>query len=125
MKQLSSTLLLITAIIGIASCTKEESAKPETKTPAIDFRTELKKSDWRYVSIEDWKFLDDTRIEAKSGTTTRIHTYNIINDSFILTTNYFGSVNTVPYPNLKLSNDTIYWRYSNIPNYNVFLIRKK
>lgn len=118
---------MLTVILGVTvtSCTKEETVQPQAKQAVIDFRAELIKSDWIYVSTEEWKFLDDTKIQSKSGTTTRIHTYNIINDSFILTTNYFGSVNTLPYPNLKLSNDTIYWRYSNVPNYNVFLIRKK
>lgn len=115
---------MLTVILGVTvtSCTKEEIVQPQAKQ-IIDFKAEFKKSNWRYASIEDWKVLDDTRIEAKSGTTTRIHTYNIINDSFILTTNYFGSVNTVPYPNLRLSNDTIYYKYTNSLE-NVFLIKK-
>lgn len=123
MKKLLNLLMLIT-VISITSCTKEEIVQPQKKQIVIDFKAEFKKSNWRYASIEDWKVLDDTKIEAKSSKTTRIHTYNIINDSFILTTNYFGSINTVPFPNLRLSNDTIYYKYTNSLE-NVFLIKKQ
>jgi hypothetical protein len=121
-------LFMLTVILGVTvtSCTKEETVQPQSKQTTIDFRSEFKKSDWIYVSTEEWKFLDDTKIQAKLNlTTVKTHTYNIINDSFILTTNYFGTVNTVSYPNLVLSNDTVYWKYSNVKNYSVFLIRKK
>lgn len=125
MKKLLNLLMLIT-VISITSCTKEETVQPQARQ-AIDFRAELIKSDWIYVSSEEWKFIDDNKIQATILNSSKIttHTYNIINDSFVVVRNYSGIYSTVSYPNLKLSNDTLYWRSYNSINYNAVLIRKK
>jgi cobalamin biosynthesis Co2+ chelatase CbiK len=125
-------LLLIFTILSIISCTKEETVQPQKKQIVTDFKTELRKSNWTHYSFlfgehEEWNFINDTTIQSTSNTTTRTYTYNIINDSFILKYKVTMGVSVggvvTPFANLKLSNDTVYWKYYNMNEYKVFLIK--
>lgn len=130
-------LLLIFTIFSVVSCTKEEPIKPQDQ---IDWNTELKKSEWIYYSWylrgqgigylnEKWKFLNDSNIQSaivtNTDTTVTIHTFKIFRDSFILTPKYPGISFFVPFANLTLSNDTVFWRYHNMTDSRVFLIKSK
>ena len=129
MKQLITLTLLLSILIG---CKKETPIEPIKIV--TDFKTELRKSNWIYYSFlfgqhEEWNFINDTTIQSTSNTTTRTYTYNIINDSFILKYKVTMGVSVggvvTPFANLKLSNDTVYWKYYNMNEYRVFLIKKK
>jgi hypothetical protein len=130
-------LLFILTIFTLVSCTEEEQIKPQDQ---IDWNTEFKKSEWTYYSgylgtNEKWKFLSDSNIQSeivRTGDTTKIiHSYKMIKDSFILISpnyNFIGvpsNIAFIVWANLKLSNDTVYWRYHNMNEDKVFLIKNK
>jgi hypothetical protein len=132
--------IFIFTIIGLVSCTKEESLSRQEDQILIDWNTELKKSEWIYYSWylrgqgigylnEKWKFLNDSNIQSaivtNTDTTVTIHTFKIFRDSFILTPKYPGISFFVPFANLTLSNDTVFWRYHNMTDSRVFLIKSK
>ncbi len=128
MKQLITLTLLLSILIG---CKKETPIEPVKIV--TNFKTELRKSNWIHYSFlfgehEEWNFINDTTIQSTSNTTTRTYTYNIINDSFILKYKVTMGVSVggffTPFANLKLSNDTVYWKYYNMNEYKVFLIKK-
>jgi hypothetical protein len=133
-------LLLIFTILSIVSCTKVEPLSPQEDQVQIDWNTELKKSEWIYHLLqlgvnEKWKFLNDSNIQSEivrdGDTTIIIHTYRIIKDSFILMRPNYGSIGglsniyAVVWANLKLSNDTVFWRYHNMTEHKKFLIKNK
>ena len=133
-------LSFIFTIFNIVSCTKEEPLSPQENQILIDWNTELKKSEWIYYKLqlginEKWKFLNDSNIQSEivrdGDTTLIIHTYRIIKDSFILMRPNYSSIGgpqgvyAVVWANLKLSNDTVFWRYHNMTEYKRFLIRNK
>jgi hypothetical protein len=129
MKQLITLTLLLSIVFG---CKKETPIEPVKIV--TDFKTELRKSNWIHYSFlfgehEEWNFINDTTIQSTSNTTARTYTYNIINDSFILKYKVTMGVSVggvvTPFANLKLSNDTVYWKYYNMNEYKVFLIKKK
>lgn len=130
-------LLLIFTIFSVVSCTEEEPIKPQDQ---IDWNTELKKSEWIYNKLqlgvnEKWKFLNDSNIHSaivtNGDTTTIIHAYKIIEDSFVLIRPNYSAIGgpsnvaAVVWANLKLSNDTVFWRYHNMTDSRVFLIKSK
>lgn len=119
-------ILLLLTVVSIVGCAKEETPQPT----AIDFKAELKKSEWIYYSWdlrknEIWTFVNDTMIQSKVDSTIVMHKYNVINDSFIFTPKHVGMSWFIVYANLKLINDTIYWRYHNMTDNRIFLIKHK
>lgn len=129
MKNLKILILLILAT-NIFSCKENETDIVPTKTDSVvtvfDLEKEIIKSEWSYISSEQWLFLPQNKIRATNNSGKILnHSYSIIKDSFILTTNYLTAPSKLYYPNLKLSNDTVYWRSFNTAKYNIFLIRRK
>ena len=108
--------------VSITSCTKEETVQPKQ----TDLNSIFKSNDWIYVVSEEWKFLDDTKIQSIHLSTKKVrtHSYVLIGTEFKLTTNYSGVVETTVYPNLSYQNDTVYWNYNQQTTKSVLLVKK-
>lgn len=118
-------LLLLVLTVSIISCTKEDPIdSPKQKVSLLPI---LLANNWTAHYTQTWDFVNETTINAQnlqSPYEKYVHTYKLIEDSLVVNKTYNGILNTVWYPNLRLSNDTIYWKYSNSTIESVILFKR-
>ena len=118
-------LLLLVLTVSVISCTKEDPIdQPKQKVSLLPI---LLANNWTAHYTEIWDFVNETTINAQNIQTPQnkyVYSYKLIQDSLVINKTYNGLVNTVWYPNLRLNNDTIYWRFSNSTIESVILVKR-